>query len=172
MSLNKGTYDYDFQQFIEEVYQFNDIAEEARDKGETTLEDLKNQYKVVLEEVEELGDELEINNPVKVLDGVVDTLVTVLGMARQLEDLGFDVLGACQQVAFDNLMKYPLTESVAIDTQKFYLDKGINTTYQESITELGKRYVILDVNNKVRKPYNFIGTDLTDYVPENFKVFA
>ena len=172
MSLNKGTYDYDFQAFIEEVYQFNDIADEARGKGETTLEDLKNQYKVIHEEVLELGDALIHNNPVKVLDGVVDTLVTVLGMARQLEDLGFDVLGACQQVAFDNLMKYPLTESVAIDTQKFYLDKGINTTYQESITELGKRYVILDINKKVRKPYNFVGTDLTDYVPENFKVFA
>lgn len=172
MSLETGTYDYDFQSFIEEVYQFNDIADEARGKGEASLDDLKNQYKVIHEEVLELGDALIHNNPVKVLDGVVDTLVTVLGMARQLEDLGFDVLGACQQVAFDNLMKYPLTESVAIDTQKFYLDKGIHTTYRESITELGKRYVIFDLNNKVRKPYNFIGTDLTDYVPEDFKVFA
>lgn len=177
MSLEKGSFDYDFQSFIEDVYEFNDIGDAAREVEGITLQDLKNQYKVVLEEVNELGDELEVNNPVKVLDGVVDSLVTILGMAKQLEELGFDVLGACQQVSFDNLQKFPSNEQVAFDSVEHYLKNG-EDVYFEGVSlnqddpDSNTVFVLLDNNNKIRKPVGFKGTDLMQYVPDNFKEFS
>lgn len=172
MSLEKGTYDYDFQAFIEEVYLFNDIADVARGITEVTLEDIKNQYKVVLEEVKETGQAIEENNPVKVLDGVVDSFVTLLGLAKQLEELGFDVLGACQQVAYDNLQKYPTEEATAIDSVEAFKKKGTNIKFEEVEIDGKNVFVLLDENNKVRKPVDFKGTDLSKYAPEGFEGFA
>jgi hypothetical protein len=173
MSLEKGTYGYDFQAFIEEVYLFNDIADSARDITKITLEDIKNQYKVVLEEVKETGEAIEENNPVKVLDGVVDSFVTLLGLAKQLEESGFDVLGACQQVAFDNLQKFPTEEDIAKASVDSLVNKGVNAQYVESEIETfeGTPYVILNGNNKVLKPINFKATDLSEYVPYYFNGF-
>lgn len=173
MSLEKGTYNYDFQAFIEEVYLFNDIADSARDITKITLEDIKNQYKVVLEEVKETGEAIEKNNPVKVLDGVVDSFVTLLGLAKQLEELGFDVLGACKQVALDNLLKFPTEETIAKASVESLANKGVKARYVESEVELvvSNVFVILDNNNKVRKSIDFKGTELSEYVPHGFNGF-
>jgi hypothetical protein len=171
MSLEKGTYDYDFQAFIEDVYLFNVIADAARGITKVGLDDIKNQYEVVLEEVKETGQAVKENNPVKVLDGVVDSFVTLLGLAKQLEELGFDVLGACQQVADDNLQKFPIEEDTAIDSVKSFKTKGINVKAKEVGTGDAAAFVLLDENNKVRKPIDFKGTDLSEYVPEGFEGF-
>lgn len=173
MSLEQGTDTYDFTSFIQEVYKFNDIADAARGTFITpSYQDIENQYKVIKEEVKETGKAIEEYNPVKVLDGVVDSLVTILGLAKQLEELGFDVLGACQQVAYDNLQKFPTEEATAIDSVESFKNKGVVVKFEEVEVDGSNVFVLLDANNKVRKPVDFKGTDLSKYVPEGFEGFA
>lgn len=169
MSLEHGTMHYSFEDFIRDVYTFNDIANSARDIKMPSMADLQNQFKVINEEVKELGEAIEDNNPVKILDGVVDALVTVLGLAQQLEELGYNVLSACKQVADDNLEKFVSKEEDANASVIALKEQGVNaravlSEYKLSDDEL---FVLLDNHNKVRKPVGFKGTDLSEYIPQD-----
>lgn len=170
MKIQSGSANYNFKRFIDDVYLFNDIANQARGVKKVSYKDLRNQYKVILEEVKETGEAIEQQDLVKILDGVVDTMVTTLGMVQQLESLGINVLGACQRVANDNLEKYPTRSSVALDTQQSYNSQGVVTKVKEVEAFNETYYVILDVNNKVRKPSGFVGTNLGSYVPKDLEI--
>lgn len=154
-------YNFSVQDFKEYQDAFNVISKQI---NRTSLDDLKNQYKIILEEIKETGEALENNDPVEVLDGCVDSLFTVLGLLQKLEGLKFDVSGALLRVACDNIDKFPKSEKVAIETQNFYKSKQISTeiVYNEQYD----RFVILDENDKVKKPLNFKHTNLSEFVPD------
>jgi uncharacterized protein YkuJ len=152
--------DYTFDDFKIDVYAFNEIA--GKDKAASHL-DLCKQFKLVVEELKELSDGLNENNPVEVLDGVVDVLITSLGLLQKLEALGFNAQKALFDTAENNLSKYPTDEAVAIETAKTFESEGIavNVTYNTAYD----MFVIKDLQDKVRKPFNFKSNDLSSCVP-------
>jgi uncharacterized protein YkuJ len=152
--------DYTFDDFKIDVYAFNEIA--GKDKAASHL-DLCKQFKLVVEELKELSDGLNENNPVEVLDGVVDVLVTSLGLLQKLEALGFNAQRALFDTAENNLSKYPTDEAVAIETAKNFESEGItvNVTYNIAYD----MFVIKDLQDKVRKPINFKSNDLSNCIP-------
>ena len=152
--------DYTFDDFKIDVYAFNEIAE--KDKAATHL-DLCKQFSLITEELKETADGLRDNNPVEVLDGVVDVLVTALGLLQKLEALGFNTQKALYKTADNNLSKYPADEVDAICTAQMYEDSG--TTVEMTYNSTYDLFVIKDDQDKVRKPINFVANDLEDCVP-------
>ncbi len=152
--------DYTFDDFKIDVYAFNEIA--GKDKAATHL-DLCKQFSLITEELKELADGLSTNNPVEVLDGVVDVPVTGLGLLQKLEALGFNSQKALYDTAANNLSKYPTDESVAIESAKTLEAKGetVNVTYNSAYD----MFVIKDLQDKVRKPFNFVSNDLSSCIP-------
>jgi NTP pyrophosphatase (non-canonical NTP hydrolase) len=157
---------YDFEEFKQDVYAFNEIA--GKDKS-ASLEDLAQQFNLIAEEVNEIADGLENNNPEEVLDGVVDTLVVVLGMAQKLEALGFDVQKALHKTCVNNFSKFPEAEDAAIETVQMYHNKGVKVSVEYNSEY--EMFVIKDENGKVRKPVYYVSNDLVDCIPEDFKEF-
>jgi hypothetical protein len=152
--------DYTFDDFKIDVYAFNEIA--GKDKAATHL-DLCKQFSLITEELKELADGLSTDNPVEVLDGVVDVLVTSLGLLQKLEALGFNSQKALYDTALNNLSKYPTDEAVAIESAKVLEAKGetVNVTYNSAYD----MFVIKDLQDKVRKPFNFQSNDLSSCIP-------
>jgi hypothetical protein len=152
--------DYTFDDFKIDVYAFNEIA--GKDKAATHL-DLCKQFALITEELKELADGLSTDNPVEVLDGVVDVLVTSLGLLQKLEALGFNSQKALYDTALNNLSKYPTDEAVAIESAKVLEAKGetVNVTYNSAYD----MFVIKDLQDKVRKPFNFQSNDLSSCIP-------
>ena len=152
--------DYLFDDFKIDVYAFNEIA--GKDTAATYL-DLCKQFALITEELKETAEGLNTNNPVEVLDGVVDVLVTSLGLLQKLEALGFNTQKALYKTAVNNLSKYPNSEQIAMLTaQKFEADNvNVTVTYNSNYD----LFVIKDDQDKVRKPVNFVSNNLDDCVP-------
>lgn len=151
-----------FNQLYENVKLFNNLAGDN-----LTKQGFINQQKLVIEESNEIQEGIDNNDLVEILDGVIDTLYVTLGHLSRLEKLGVNVQGAIEQVCEDNTTKFPLSKEVAQNSVVFYNAKNINVNW--AFNEQYQRYVIKDENQKCRKPYNFIPTDLTQYVPENLQ---
>lgn len=155
---------YDMQDFQSDCYLFNKLA------GKDTLvshKDLTEQFKLIVEELKETCDGLATNNPEEVLDGTIDVMVTAIGLLQKLENLGIDTNKALYKTADNNLSKFPTTEAVAIETAEMYERQGVDV-----IVEYKSKYdvyVIKDVNDKVRKPSNFVSNDLKDCIPEDLQ---
>lgn len=148
-------------EFYESVKLFNNLAGNT----DVSIKGFKNQNKLVYEEaIKETEDALHSNDVVKLLDGVVDGLYVIMGNLQKLEMLGCNIEGAIKQVCIDNLTKFPLNEEDAQKIVLHYNSQNINVSYTYSPEY--NRYVVKDSNQKVRKPYNFVSTDLTQYVPE------
>ena len=150
------------EELYDSVVTFNQLANTSSKK-----KDIINQLKLIKEEVNELEEAITNNDAVKTLDGVIDILYVTLGELYKLESLGIDVEGAIQQVCDDNATKFPSSEQEAKDTVLYYENQGVKALY--NFNKVYGRYVIKDSNQKVRKPINFIPTDLSDYVPDKLK---
>lgn len=149
-------------QLYENVKLFNNLAGDN-----LTKQGFINQQKVLLEEVKEIDEGISNNDIVEILDGVVDTLYVALGQLYKLEQLGCDIEGAIKRVGEDNLTKFPSSEEIAAASVSFYNSKNVNVHWTHN--EGYSRYVLKDENNKVRKPIDFISTNLIEYVPENLQ---
>lgn len=152
--------DYTFDDFKIDVYAFNEIA--GKDKAATHL-DLCKQFSLITEELKETADGLSLNDPVEVLDGVVDVLVTALGLLQKLEALGFNAPKALYKTAANNLSKYPTDEAVAIESAKNFESQDIDVTV--TYNSAYDMFVIKDLQDKVRKPFNFQSNNLDDCIP-------
>lgn len=156
--------------FLEELYAdtftFNDLAGNT---NKLSLTDIKNQIKLIVEETTELKDAADVNDPVEVLDAVVDLYFVLNGLTSKLISLGFDVPKACKQTSDNNLSKFPVSEQVAINSIPFYKEKGVDPRYE--FNESHQRYIIKDHNNKVKKPLGYVENDLSNCVPEGFDKF-
>lgn len=151
---------YTIEDFKIDQDAFNEISGQA---FKTTKQDIENQLKLIYEEVGETRDAIRDNNVVGILDGLVDTLYVTLGALQKLSNLGVDVNGAMRQVAEDNLKKFVDEEMIVNNSMDSYFEKGIKVR-----TEYNSKYqvfVIKDESDKVRKPLDFVSTDLSNYVP-------
>lgn len=150
--------------FYESVKKFNNIA----GNNDVSIKGFKTQQRNVYEEcVKEVEEALNENNPVKLLDGVVDGLYVVFGQLAKLEALGCNIEGAIQQVCSDNLSKFPSKEEDVQKSILHYNSQNINVNYTYNANY--DCYVIKDSNLKIRKPWNFVSTDLTKYVPKELR---
>lgn len=152
---------YDFNDFQEDVYCFNEVAGKSK---LVSYRDLKEQYKLIVEELKETEEGLAKNDPEEVLDGVVDVLVTALGLLQRLESLGINTSDAMRITAGNNWSKFPINEAVAIESAEMYDRQGIDV--QVRYNSEYDVFVIKDENDKVRKPSNFVSNDLKNCVPE------
>ncbi len=156
---------YDYEDFKEDCYAFNEIA--GKDKL-VSHKDLREQFKLIVEELKETCDGLATNNPEEVLDGTVDVMVTAIGLLQKLQNLGMDVNKALYKTAVNNLSKFPTTEAVAIETAEMYERQGVDVVVEfKSDFDV---FVIKDTNDKVRKPSDFVSNDLKDCIPENLQI--
>lgn len=156
---------YNLADLYEDTYVFNDLAGNTQ---KVSFADMKNQHKLILEEIGEITEAFDENDPVELLDGVVDSFVVLSGLASKLESLGFDVSKALAQTAENNLSKFPQSEKVAMDTVDMYDAKGIKT--MATFNQLYNAWVITDENGKVRKPTTFVDNDLSNCVPAGFEL--
>lgn len=152
------------EEFVKSVYKFNDLSGQSK---KTSIEDLKNQLKLIQEEVKEISDGIDAQDYEEILDGCVDTLFVVEGMMQKLYNLGFDVDSAKSITAKNNDTKF-LSDADAVEvTLRNYELKGVNVTAKYN--HLYDNWVILDKNNKVQKPVGYVKNNLSSCVPEEFK---
>ena len=154
---------YDISEFQMDCYAFNDIA--GKD-SQCSLKDIEFQYNLILEETKEIKEKgIDHNNAKEVVDGVVDVLVTALGLAQKLEYLGVDMNKAMRDTAYNNLTKYPSDERTAIETAQKYEQDGTQV-YVEYNSDY-ELFVIKNMKDKVMKPVGFESNDLSDCIPED-----
>lgn len=154
---------YTFDNMYEDVKAFNNLA-----GGKTSKDSFIAQVKCLVEEVNETVQGVEDNDVVAILDGAIDTIYVAMGILHKLEQLGVNIHKASNQVCENNLTKFPTSEYEATETVKFYNNTNVNVHYV--FNHDYSKYVIKDENGKVRKPFNFIPTDLSSYVPEWLQV--
>lgn len=154
---------YDISEFQSDCYAFNEIA--GKD-SQCSLKDIEFQYNLILEETKEIKEKgIDHNNAKEVVDGVVDVLVTALGLVQKLEYLGVDMNKAMRDTAYNNLTKYPSDERTAIETAQKYEQEGTQVTVEyNSDYEL---FVIKNMKDKVMKPVGFESNDLSNCIPED-----
>ena len=154
---------YDISEFQMDCYAFNDIA--GKD-SQCSLKDIEFQYNLILEETKEIKEKgIDHNNAKEVVDGVVDVLVTALGLVQKLEYLGVDMNKAMRDTAYNNLTKYPSDERTAIETAQKYEQEGTQVTVEyNSDYEL---FVIKNLKDKVMKPVGFESNDLSNCIPKD-----
>lgn len=153
---------YNISDFQVDCYAFNEIANKH---NKTTLKDIEFQYKLILEETKEIKDKgIDQNNVKETLDGVIDVMVTALGLLQKLEYLGVDTNKAMKDTAENNLTKYPSKELTAIQTAMMYEEDGIavNVEYNSDY----ELFVIKNWNDKVMKPIDFESNDLSNCIPK------
>ena len=154
-------YDYNISDFQDDCYAFNDIAGKS---DLTTLKDIEFQYNLIYEETKEIKDKgIDHNNAKEVVDGVVDVMVTALGLMQKLESLGIDMNKAMRDTAYNNLTKFPSDERTAIETAVRYEQEGekINASYNSQY----ELFVIKNHKDKVMKPNGFESNDLSNCIP-------
>lgn len=162
----RGTiYDYNFQDFAEDCFSFNEIADKDTVR---TKQDIRNQLNLIKEELNETIAALENNDYVEVVDGFCDVMVTTLGLGQQLSNLKVDIYGAMQSTAVNNHSKFIYLDDDSDYTIKKSLEKynsqDLKITIEFNIDY--NSYILKDSNNKIRKPYGFISNNLSKFVPE------
>lgn len=155
------------QEYLNDLYNsvktFNSIAGNSDVSAKAFL----NQQKLINEEVEEIAEGIRTGDVVAILDGAIDSLYVVMGTLHKLELMGCDIQGAIKQVCVDNSTKFPSDEETAVKTVMHYNKQNVNAKWEYN--KEYQRYVIKDENGKVKKPYNFIPTDLSGYVPKELQ---
>lgn len=158
---------YSTNDFMNDCKLFNCIA--GKD-GVPTKKSLLEQIELIQEELNETKRDLLAGNHTGLLDGYVDVGVTWAGLGQMLDALKMDTLGAMQATAANNLTKFvnENNNDVLIDTLALYQGKNIPIVYERNA--LHNLVVFKDINNKVRKPSNFVSNDVSKYVPINLNI--
>jgi uncharacterized protein YkuJ len=161
-------YDYNISDFQDDCYAFNSVA--GKDKL-CSLQDIEFQYNLILEETKEIKEKgIDKNNAKEVVDGVVDVLVTALGLVQKLQNLGVDMNKAMRDTAYNNLTKFPNNELSAIKTAQKYEQEG-KQVYVEYKSEY-ELFVIKDMKDKVMKPIDFESNDLSNCIPTDLLMYG
>ena len=126
--------------------------------------------KITLEQVYEVTGKQSYDAELEILDGLCDVLVTALQAVAQLEALGFNVADAFDRVMTNNNTKifddHQEATQAAIKLQE---QLGEPISLQEETYEGVKYWTMRDVNNKIRKPVDFVGVNLQEYLPSYIK---
>jgi Phosphoribosyl-ATP pyrophosphohydrolase len=120
----------------------------------------RQQLKLIQEEVKELQEAIESNDPTEQLDAIADILVTTFGFMLKLERQGANTSKAFIKTGANNLTKFPVDRDTVEATLQFYKDKGVECT--SSFDPVYNQWVVRDMNGKYKKPKGFIENDLSD----------
>lgn len=146
-------------------YYTKEFNEKSQNFRKELLTFLKGQHPFVEEEVRETSEALLKDDVVEVLDGCIDTLVTVFGELQRLEQAGVDVSGGMLNTGQNNLSKF-CTKEVAENSIKWYKENKRETVRME-LTGSPDEYVLLrESDGKIMKPLGFIRNDLSEFVPK------
>lgn len=128
---------------------------------------VENQSKLMIEESTEGFDAAVVNNPVESIDALCDELFVLAWRIEQHNKVGFDVVGALQQV-IDNNSKKVFNSYYEACTAK----EGLEAKHPEqeffietSVYNGLPFYTVRDSSNKIRKPVNFVAVELEGFVP-------
>lgn len=149
---------YTTADFVNDVFMFNDMSGQST---EVSKQDLLNQLKLCSEELNEAVEGVETDNKEEILDGTVDLLFVAFGLMQKLHHAGYNVIGAMQTTADNNKTKFPTSGNVVEET--LLSIPGSRAIYNDHYN----RWVILDENNKVRKPVGYVKNNLKQYLPRN-----
>ena len=145
------------QNLVDMSLQFNAIS--GADK-ETDIKSIDKQLGFVLDEARELKDAvnnyyLAFTEEGEIVKEALDVLVTVVGLLQKMQNRGYDIEAAANEVGLNNLSKYPKTHTEALQSLQDLTKQGVNAYV--SYNPVYNCYVIRDVENgKVRKPSNYV----------------
>lgn len=125
------------------------------------------QSKLLVEEATEAKDGAYYQDAVEILDGVVDNLVIAFKFVDMLEKAGYDVIGAFEAICDNNDTKIFHSYYEACE-EKEKLEAATDTEYHvDTAVHNGvPYYTIKDMNGKIRKKVDFVGVNLSDFVPK------
>lgn len=154
------------QELYDLTKRFNDISGANK---ELSLKAMREQFLYIDEEVNEIKEALDNKDLVELLDGCIDTVITVYGMLQKLENLGVDINQAAIDTAMNNLSKYPTSPAIAHRTvEKVKIEKGI-----DAVVTLNEEHGVYVIRNKytgkVCKPLDFVSNDLNSYITTGVK---
>lgn len=128
-------------------------------------ESLKEQIKLIREELDELEEAVEFNQPIEKLDGLCDIVVTALGFGQMLDAQDYIVYEALDAVADNNLSKRIWTEDDMAATQEKYNALGVEVVFDYD--QISGSWMCKKVGSgKVMKPASFSSVNLKPYVPQ------
>jgi hypothetical protein len=145
---------------------FNHLAGKAVVTG---YEELNNQLKLIEEELKETREALDKQNKEGILDGAIDVAVTLFGFMQILENMKFDVAGASEAVATNNLTKFPVDENIAKQTVDKYKNfNAVDAHHHKVFYGYNTYYVIKNKEtNKVLKPVGYESVNLKEFIGDN-----
>lgn len=146
---------------IKQVEMFNDIAGNL---SHVSHNKLVAQGKVVREEALELCAAVATEDKHEILKECVDVLVTIHGFVKMLEQQGYNVLGAFEEVNVNNLDKFTSSLVVAEQSVAEYAKEG--TTIDVTYNEFYGVYVLKDLAGKIRKPISYEKCSVEAFVPK------
>ena len=162
---------YDMSEFYSDVDAFNHLKgwnAEADYSPSAMPQLIEGQLLRIQEELKETFKAHSEKDDVEILDGAVDILVTAVGLIQLLSRTETDVLGAMQEVARNNLMKFTEVLPKAEETRDYYKSKGedceVHTVYTD---DKGTIYAVLRKSDgKLMKPINHPRVELSKYLPQ------
>ena len=106
-----------FEEFKTNSLDFNKISGQEKN---FQLPDIENQFKLLLEEVEETRLALALKDKEGVLDGFIDCAVIVIGALQKLQNAGYNVNKGLLKISRNNLSKFAKDKETAIATVEYY----------------------------------------------------
>ncbi len=157
---------YNLEDFQEDIYSFNRVAGNAE---KVTQKDFVAQMKCLKEEVQELNDEIQAwNDPANLVKETLDVLYVAVGILQKLDTLGIDTSFAMQEIAENNLEKFPKRLDVAISSVIALEEQGHQVKHEYNAEY--DCYTLRDSNGKVRKPLTYHSVDIHNCIPVGFKL--
>lgn len=147
------------EQRYKEVETFNKIAGNL---DNVSVDKLKAQMKVFIEEAKETEDAFENKDAVELLDGICDSFVTLAGLMQMAEKAGFKVDEALKRVNENNLSKFPTY--VTLKAKQEYDANGWHQFFDTDY----HCWILKDSNGKIRKPVGFVPVVIDDLAPGVF----
>ena len=154
-----------WEDFETSVKNFNEIAGNLHN---VDMNSLMRQAWLVEEEAEEFADAVaEDDTAANILKELADVLVVALGAKQMMEQMGYDVVGACQAVADNNLSKFPLYYEDALASCDVLNKREPSSDVVVACCPEHECFVLIDKNGKIRKPLDYKNVDVSRFVPSN-----
>lgn len=157
---------YGLEDFQEDIYSFNRVAGNA---DKVNQQDFIAQMKCLKEEVIELDEEIkDWNDPTNLVKETLDVIYVAIGILQKLDTLGIDTSFAMQEIAENNLEKFPKRLAVALASVVLLEDQGVECKHEFNTDY--DCYTIRDSNGKIRKPVTYKNVDIHNCIPVGFKL--
>lgn len=152
------------QNLVDMSLQFNAISGADQEINRSSL---FNQVMFVYDEAEELVNAAKLYDSVSEKEGEIikealDVIVTAVGVLQKMQNRGYDIEAAANEVGLNNLTKYPKDDTIVKQTLKEYGDKKV-TCFASYIPQYDC-WTIRDSQGKVRKPSGYVSVDSDSFV--------